>query len=324
MSATPQVTRKQLLKAIDELEKNPHDKVRLLGDAGITIVGAGLGYAAVGAIAGTAGVTTLLGSAGLGTMLGGVFVAATPVGWVLGTTVAAGAAAYGISRMIRSGGLAEGRKAELLQKYKEEAKRIESKERAGDISESDRTQFHLSLRELIDKEAIPPDTAARLIEQVEQGRIPLSQANSLIQTLLQDGHTAVTKISESSHTDEPVVKSETLTEVHQNSGLAGPAMTSTRSRISASVSATGTRLASRIGLGAGTPDKLRDTFRGMLKKSNEVAHRTADLATDAYHSAKVAAEEAANGVKDRIERSAKSRKGNEPSSVARPDDPPKG
>lgn len=42
------------------------------------------------------------------------------------------------------------------------------------------------LGELIDKDVISPDKALKLIEQVEQGRIPLSQALALIQALLQE------------------------------------------------------------------------------------------------------------------------------------------
>jgi len=186
MSAIPNATKKQLLKIIDDLEKNPRDKIRILGDAGITAIGAGLGAAAAGTLAAAAGVTSIFGVTTAASWVGGAFVAATPIGWVLGAAAAAGVAAYGVSRMIRGGGLAEGRKFELLQKYREDAKSIEAKEEAGSILSEDRTQFILSLRELIDKDAIPPETAFKLIEQVEQGRVPLSQAFALILSLLKE------------------------------------------------------------------------------------------------------------------------------------------
>jgi hypothetical protein len=56
-----------------------------------------------------------------------------------------------------------------------------TKERAGNICNLDRTQFILSLRELIKKDVIPPAKAFHLISYVEQGHIPLSQASTLIQ-----------------------------------------------------------------------------------------------------------------------------------------------
>ena len=69
-----------------------------------TAGGVAAGATAAGAIAGAVGATTFLGSTTLGGLVGGVLVVSTPVGWVIGCAVAGGAAAYGISRMIRSGG----------------------------------------------------------------------------------------------------------------------------------------------------------------------------------------------------------------------------
>lgn len=182
----PKPTKKQLLKLIDELEKRPDDKVRILGDAGVTVLSAGLGAAAAGTLAAAAGATSIFGVTTAASWLGVTLVAATPVGWIVGGAAVAGAAAYGVSRMIRGGGLAEGRKRELLQKYREDAQKMVAKENASNVTGDDRTRFIISLRELIDKNAIPPEQAFRLIEQVESGRIPLSQAFSLIRDLVQE------------------------------------------------------------------------------------------------------------------------------------------
>lgn len=65
--------------------------------------GAAAGAAAAGTIAGAAGATTLLGSTGLASLFGGIFVTTTPVGWVIGSAVIAGAAGYGLMKMARSG-----------------------------------------------------------------------------------------------------------------------------------------------------------------------------------------------------------------------------
>ena len=190
MAKESKATKDQLLKMITELEKNPEDKVRIMGDMGITATGAILGAAAAGTLASAAGATSIFGLSTAASWLGVTVVAATPIGWIIGCAALGSAAAYGISRAIHDGGLSEGRKRELLQKYKEDAKRIETKEVAGSITEEDRTKFIISMKEMIDKDAISPDKATQLIEQVEQGRIPLSQALELIQALLVETQTA--------------------------------------------------------------------------------------------------------------------------------------
>lgn len=184
MTTNSKATKEQLLKMIDQLQKNPDDKVRLLGDTGITIVGAGLGAAAAGTVASAAGATSIFGLTTAASWFGVTAVAATPVGWVIGCAAVAGAAAYGVSRLVRDGGLAEGRKLELLQQYHEAANNMEAKERAGSIAEQDKTAFIIAIRELIDKDVIAPEEATDLIEHVEQGRIPLSQAFSMLESLL--------------------------------------------------------------------------------------------------------------------------------------------
>ncbi len=195
MSKTVKISRRQLLKMIDELETNPRDRLRILGDAGITVIGAGLGAAAAGTVATAVGATSIFGLTTAAGWFGVTAIAVTPVGWVIGGAAAAAAAAYGVSRLIRGGGLAEGRKLELLQKYREDSRGIEAKERAGSIAVEDRTRFILSLRELIDKSAMAPEKAFKLIEHVEQGHIPLSQAFSLIQALLSGGEVTVASSS---------------------------------------------------------------------------------------------------------------------------------
>ena len=186
MEAPPKPTKQKLLKMIDELEKNPEDKVSILGDAGITLIGAGLGIAASGIVASTVGATSIFGITTMAGWLGVTAVATTPIGWIIGCATAAGAAAYGVSRLIRSGGLAEGRKKELLQQYKEDAKKMEMKENANNIADSDKTIFIISIRDLIDKDVISPEDAASLIKNVEQGTISISHAYSLLENLLNE------------------------------------------------------------------------------------------------------------------------------------------
>ncbi len=177
-------SRTKLLKIINDLEQRPHDKIRILGDAGITVIAAGLGAAAAGTIASAAGVTSIFGVTTVASWVGISVSMATPVGWTIAATVASGAAAYGITRLIRGGGLAEGRKTELLERYRAELAAILAKEEAGSVSDQDRTSFVISLRDLIEHDILGPDHAFRLIEQVERGTLSLSHAMQLISALL--------------------------------------------------------------------------------------------------------------------------------------------
>lgn len=117
--------------------------------------------------------------------LGVTAVAATPVGWIIGAALAGGALAYGVSRLIRDGGLSEGRKRELLQAYKERLQEMQRREQAQEITAPDRNQFITSLREMIEKDAIAPKKAFQLIDAVERGAMPLSQAYALVAGLLE-------------------------------------------------------------------------------------------------------------------------------------------
>lgn len=146
------------------------------------MAGIGLGAASASTIAGAAGATTLLGSSALASAL--PVLASTPVGWVIGSGAAVGVLVFALVRVLVGGGIAEGRKLELLNQYREREQLLKAKETAGAITDVDRTQFIIALREVVEKDAIRPDQAFRLIEQVEAGRISLAQAFSTLQILL--------------------------------------------------------------------------------------------------------------------------------------------
>ncbi len=186
MPAPKKITKEKLLKLIDELEKKPDDRVRSLSEIGITAFGASLGAKAAGSVAAAVGATSIFGVTSAAGWIGLSIVGTTPVGWVLAVAAAAGMFVYTLSRLIRNGGKAEGRKAELLTNYREEARLVAAKEAVGNITDSDRTQFIVSLNELIEKGLIAPYAAFRFIEQVERGGLPISQAFSLISRLLEE------------------------------------------------------------------------------------------------------------------------------------------
>lgn len=186
MAQQKEVTKKQLLKVIHDLEASPSDRVRILGDLGITSVGIGLGVAAAGTVATIAGVTSIPVITTAASWLGVTAVAATPVGWVIGVAVAGGALAYGVSRLVRDGSLSEGRKRELLQVYKERLEEVKRREQAQEVAPPDRNRFITSLREMIEKDVLTPKKAFQLIDAVERGAMPLSQAYSLVAGLLEN------------------------------------------------------------------------------------------------------------------------------------------
>lgn len=169
---------------IDDLEKHPHDKVRILAESGVTVIAAGLGAAGAGTLATAAGAKSIFAVSAVASWMGITVALSTPVGWIVGTSVVSAATAYGIVRVLRNGAMAEGRKAELLTRYRTEAKTAEAKENSESVTPADRTAFVISLRELVEKNLIEPGNAFRLIEQVERGNIALSTAIRLIEALL--------------------------------------------------------------------------------------------------------------------------------------------
>lgn len=184
------ISKKQLLAVIDELQRKPDDRVRLLGDLGITTLGGTLGVAAAGTMAALTGATTIPVITTAASWVGVTAVAATPVGWLIGAGAVGGAVAYGVSRLIHNGGLSEGRRAELLIHYQERLQAIKRKEaqiqNGQQVSVTDKNQFIVALREIVAKNAITPTRALDLIQNVENGRISLSDAYQSVTGILRE------------------------------------------------------------------------------------------------------------------------------------------
>lgn len=177
-------SKRELLKALRRLEKNPDSKERLFGNIGITALGGALGAAAGGTAATAAGVTSIWGITTAASWLGLSVVSATPVGWIAGTAIAGSTAAYGISRLIRGGAYTEGKIAELKRELEDRINEINAKEKASTVSESDLTEFSIFLKEPLEKGLLNSEKASKLIWAVEQGRMEISTAYQLIGDLL--------------------------------------------------------------------------------------------------------------------------------------------
>lgn len=162
-SARMEATR--IADAIHKL-KRP-DKVGVAGVGLGTSAGVAGGTAAAGALASAAGATTLLGSTTLASALGGVFVATTPIGWIVGCGIAGGAIGLGIAKLIRSGGAQDQIREDMV-------KRFQTKLDA--LRRSEGKQYNLDnlktvLSAAMKNNSISDDQAERLIKLVSDGKL---------------------------------------------------------------------------------------------------------------------------------------------------------
>ncbi|MBW4582105.1 MAG: hypothetical protein KME42_21275 [Tildeniella nuda ZEHNDER 1965/U140] len=182
MSNTQNFTKEQLLKAIERLEQNPDDKVGILASVGITALGA-VGTGAAAAIFGATTASIPIITALTGFTL---TVAAAPVALVAGAAVAGGAAFYGISRFVKDGGFQEGKRDQLSKEYWDKLKDLQARERRSEVKQHDITDFYVFLKEPLRLDLISVEDAQQLIQAVENGQIPLSEAYELVGQLLWD------------------------------------------------------------------------------------------------------------------------------------------
>jgi hypothetical protein len=171
MFGTKKLTKEQLLKAIEELEKNPHDKLGILADIGIGAIGAGAASATVAVFGGTS-------------MLFGLITVAPPVGLVVGSAVLGAAALVGAKKILFDGTYDEGKKAEMLRQLKDLLREVETKKRASNVSDSDKNKFYILLKEPIRLGLLTPEKAQQLISAVENGQIPITEAIKLLEDVI--------------------------------------------------------------------------------------------------------------------------------------------
>lgn len=152
----------------------------LLGSAG----GAAAGAAAAGTIASAAGATTLLGSTTLAGALGGVFVAATPIGWIIGVTAAGGVVAFGIAKMIRSGTRQDEIRANLKVTIKRKVEEIDSAAKPQAVQKYLFQRLELKLAEAVKRGALPNETSQRILLLVAKNKLSVDMALDRISRLL--------------------------------------------------------------------------------------------------------------------------------------------
>lgn len=171
MSGTEKLTKEQILKAMEDLEKNPHNKLGILADIGIGAVGAGAAGAAVATFGGTS-------------MLFGLITVAPPVGLVVGGAALGAAALVGAKKMLFDGTYNQGKRAEMLRQLKDLLREIETKEQASNIKDRDKNKFYILLKEPIKLDLLTPEKAQQLISMVENGQIPITEAIKLLEDII--------------------------------------------------------------------------------------------------------------------------------------------
>jgi hypothetical protein len=176
-SSTKDRSTDELYEAIKTLEKK--DKVGVVGEGLTTAVGAVAGIGAAGSIASAAGATTILGSSSLASALGGIFVASTPVGWVVGSAVVAGAAGYGIAKLVRSGSKQDQVLDELVKRFKQRLELLNQDK----VKDSEVNELNNLLSAVIEKGLISETQADRMIMLIEEGKLEVSSALNRIKAL---------------------------------------------------------------------------------------------------------------------------------------------
>lgn len=168
-------------KYVLALEKlKGRDRVGIAGEVAATGAAAAAGVVASGSVATAFSATTLLGSTQLASVLGGVFVTTTPIGWVIGSALAAGAVGYGLAKLCCSGGKQDEVRRQTAN---------EIRHRMGDVKSAGPAECHYddfitTLQQAISTGVFEPQTADRLIGLVDDRKLDLGVAMVRVQSLL--------------------------------------------------------------------------------------------------------------------------------------------
>lgn len=164
-------------RAIDKMRGR--DKLGLAGEHLAGVGSAAAGVAAAGTIAGAAGATTLLGSTSLAGLLGGIFVTATPVGWVIGSAAVFGAAGYGIAKLIRAGSEQDQVRKGFIERQAQRLMALEA-ERA---TQDEKIELGQLMALTVAAGVMEEDSARRMVDLVNGGQLPASLALQRVRAL---------------------------------------------------------------------------------------------------------------------------------------------
>lgn len=175
-------------------ETQQRDKVGLLGEIMTTLGSGSLGYGSATTIASwfggnivtytapiSAKVLSLLPAAMVKWLgITAITTVTTPVGWVIGSTIACAAIGFGVARWLRSGGINDERRKTLGKSILEKMEKIfhakkQAQQTGATINDADfMPQVEEALRELGQAGVITPERVEGYLEKLRTGKIPLN------------------------------------------------------------------------------------------------------------------------------------------------------
>lgn len=174
----------EYIHALEKMKHSPRDRLGILGELGVTGLGVTTGIALSGTIAGAAGAATLAGSSTLATLLGGVFVTATPIGWVIGSAVVCGSLAYTVGKLVKSGASCDALKARTIQELeiiiedmKKDAERtLKSDEKIANVISA--------IQHLVVNQHLTQEKGTEILAAVENKSLAVDEAFEVLQGIL--------------------------------------------------------------------------------------------------------------------------------------------
>lgn len=191
---TNKATKEELLQTKEIIESAPNDRVGTLGEIATTGLTGLVGYGAAPSVASWFGASTILGSSSLGSYLGGFLATTTPVGWIIGTSVIAAISAFGISKLIKSGG-------KHTQIRKQNLKEIDNriielnKNLPANCGSNNLNILVELLEQAVSLELMPQEQANILLKGVKEQTISVEFALETTRELIHEQNTEATNLS---------------------------------------------------------------------------------------------------------------------------------
>lgn len=178
------ISKEEYIKALEKLKNQDSDIFGVLGDLGALGLGGAGGAVAAPIIAGLFGATELLGSTWLAGVLGGIFVATTPIGWVIGSAAVGGALAYGIAQLVRSGATSDTHRERDIEVITQRIAGFEQKANASNVTGAKFKNLIESIQILVENDILSHQKSNELIIGVQSGRISFDFAFQAINELI--------------------------------------------------------------------------------------------------------------------------------------------
>jgi Spy/CpxP family protein refolding chaperone len=176
MSQNP--SKQELLKALKKLEDNPNDSIAILGEIGITVLGGGAVAIAVAAIGVEISIPIVTALTGI------VFVGAAPVSMIAAGAIAGGAAAWGLTQLVKHGSKMAAMKEKLKHDIQQRIREIEEKEKNKSVKPKDLSHFYGVLRNALEANLIEVKDAFSLLQAISSGGMSLSDGYTHINQIL--------------------------------------------------------------------------------------------------------------------------------------------